>query len=126
MHELKKLDQEYARTYDDNILYDLWYAHDYQGVLDYAAPLPTSDVRKGLVIAATALTSGTEAALKKSLEITTNDQIRSQALMNASAVLMRVRKYPETAAVLTEAARGQSNASQVARSAAMLGNTRLY
>jgi len=126
MRELKKLDEEYARTYDDNVLYDLWYAHDYQGVLDYAATLPTSDIRKGLVIAATALISGTEAALKKSVEITTTDQTRSQALMNAGAVLLRVRKYPETAAVFTEAARGQSNASQVARSAAMFANTRVY
>jgi len=126
IRELKKLDEEYARTYDDNILYDLWYAHDYHGVLDYAATLPSSDVRKGLVIAATALISGSEAALKKSVEITTDDPTRSQALMNAGAVLMRVRKYPETAAVFTEAARGQSNASQVSRSAAMFGNTRVY
>ena len=41
--ELKKLDEEYSRDYDDNVLYDLWYARDYKGVLDYAATLPTSD-----------------------------------------------------------------------------------
>src|SRR5205823_1057651 len=33
--ELKKVDEEYSRNYDDNILYDLWYARDVQGVLDY-------------------------------------------------------------------------------------------
>lgn len=124
MREVKKLDEEYSRTYDDNILYDLWYARDYPGVLDFASSLPSTDVRKGLVIAATALISGANAALKKSVEITTNDQTRSQALMNAGAVLMRIRKYPETAAMFTEAARGQDNTSQVARSAAIFANTR--
>jgi tetratricopeptide (TPR) repeat protein len=126
IRELKKLDEEYARSYEDNILYDLWYAHDYQGVLDYAAALPTSDVRKGLTVAAIALTSGTDAALKKSVELTTDDANRSQVLMNAGAALLRVRKYPETAAFFNEAARGQSNASQVTRSAAMFANTRLF
>jgi len=126
LRALKKLDEQYSRTYDDNILYDLWYAHDYQAVLDFAATLPTSDVRKGLTLAAVALTQGTDAALKQSLEITTNEQTRSQALVNAAAVLLRIRKYPETAAMFTEAARGQNNASQIARSAAIFANTRPY
>ncbi len=52
---MKKVDEEYSRTYDDSILYDLWYAHDYKGVLDYAATLPASDVRKGLMLAAIAV-----------------------------------------------------------------------
>ena len=46
--ELKKVDENYSRTYDDYILYDLWYARDYKGVLDYAATLPTSDTRRVL------------------------------------------------------------------------------
>jgi len=126
MRELRKIDEEYARTYDDNILYDLWYARDYQGVLDSAATLPTSDVRKGLIVAAIALLNGTDAALKKSVELTTTNENRSQVLMNAGAVLLRVRKYPETSALFTEAARGQSNASQVTRSAEMFAHTRPY
>lgn len=126
MRELKKVDQDYAGTYDDNILYDLWYAHDYQAVLDYAATVPTSDVRKGLVIAATTVINGTNAALKKSFEMTTNDKERSGALVNAAAVLTRVRKYQEAATILIESARGHSNASQVTRSAQIFGNTRPY
>jgi len=126
MRELKKVDEEYARTYDDNILYDLWYARDYQGVLDFAATLPTSDVRKGLTVAAIAATKGTDAALKKSVELTTSNENRSQVLMNAGAVLLRVRKYPETAALFTEAARGQNNASQLTRSAEIFAHTRPY
>ena len=123
---MKKVDEEYSRTYDDSILYDLWYAHDYKGVLDYAATLPASDVRKGLMLAAIAVQQGSDAALKRSLEITTVDQGRSKVLANAGAVLVRVRKYQEAAALIAEGARGQSNESQIMRSAAILAATKPY
>ena len=123
---LKKLDEDYERSYEDNILYDLWYAHDYQGVLDYAVTLPSTDVRKGLTLGSIAVLQGADAALNKSLELTTSEGSRSQALMNAGAVLIRVRKYSEAAAIFTEAAHGQANGSQIARSAAIFGKTRPY
>jgi len=126
LRELKKVDEEYGRDYDDNILYDLWYAHEYKGVLDYAATLPTSDVRKGLVVAAIAVQQGSEAALKKSVEITTDDRGRSKVLANAGAVLVRARKYPEAAALMGEGARGQENESQITRSAAIFATTKPY
>ena len=126
LHELKKLDEEYSRSYDDNVLYDLWYAHDYRGVLDYVATLSTSDVRKGLMLAATAVLQGSDAALKKSLEITSDDQTRSKALATAGVVLIRVRKYAEGAALSSEGGRGQSNESQVNRSAALFSKTKPY
>ncbi len=126
LRELKKLDEDFARTYDDNVLYDLWYLHDYKGILDYATTLPATDTRKGLIVAAIAVLQSPDAALKKALEITTNEQARSQILVNAGAVLMRVRKYSETSALFTEAARGQSNGSQIARSAAIFANTKPY
>ena len=125
-HELKKIDEEYGRNYDDNVLYDLWYSHDYQGVLDYAATLPSSVVRKGLTLAATAVQQGADSAVKKSLEITTDDQERSKALVTAGAVLVRVRKYPEGAALLAEGGRGQDDESQVMRSAAIFGKAVPY
>ena len=125
LRDLKKLDEDYARGYEDNVLYDLWYANDYKGVLDYAAPLPSSDVRKGIIVGATAIESGSEVALKKSLEITTDEQSRNKVLANASAVLVRARKYPEAAAMLAEAARGQSNDNQN-RNFAILSKTRPY
>ena len=124
--ELKKLDEDYSRTYDDNILYNLWYARDYQRMLDLAKTLPTSDVRKGLTLAAIALLEGSDAALKKSVEITTSNENRSHVLMNAGAVLLRVRKYPEAGAIFAAAAQGQANESQVARSAAIFAKTRPY
>jgi len=124
--ELKKVDENYSRTYDDYILYDLWYARDYKGVLDYAATLPTSDTRRGLKLAAIAVQQGSDAALKKALEITTDDQQRSKSLANAGAVLVRVRKYSEAAALVAEGARGQSNESQIMRGAGIFTKTKPY
>ena len=126
LRELKKLDEEYARRYEDNALFDLWYAHDYQGVLDEVSSLPSNDARKGLTLAAIAVQQGSSAALKKSLEITTDDAERSKALVNAGAVLVRVRKYAEGAAMFAEGARGQNGESQVTRSANLFAKTRPY
>ena len=81
--------------------------------LDYAATLPTSEVRKGLTLSAIALQEGIDAALKRSLEITTDNQERSKALVTAGAVLVRVRKYAEGAAMFIEGAHGQNNESQI-------------
>jgi transglutaminase-like putative cysteine protease/tetratricopeptide (TPR) repeat protein len=126
LRDLKKLDEDYGRTYDDNIIYDLWYAHDYKGVLDCLAPLPSTDVRKGMLLAATALQLGKDAALKKALEITSDDQERSRALATAGAVLVRVRRYQEGAALMKEGARGQSNESQIMRSADLFSRSKPY
>ncbi|HVJ05441.1 MAG TPA: DUF3857 domain-containing protein [Candidatus Saccharimonadales bacterium] len=124
--ELKKLDEEYARTYDNNVLYDLWYAHDYQGVLDYAATLQTTDVPKAISLGAIALLQGSDAALKKSLQITFSDQERSTVLNNAGTLLLYVRRYQEAADVLSEATKGQDSDSASIQRAANAAKTKKY
>ena len=126
LRDLKKLDEDYERTYEDNLLYDLWYARDYQGALDYASTLPTNPTRKGLTLGAIAALQGSDAALKKSLEITTDDHERSNALVSAGNVLLRVRKYQECAALMAAGVHGQNNEAQVARSAAIYAKTKPY
>jgi tetratricopeptide (TPR) repeat protein/transglutaminase-like putative cysteine protease len=125
LRNLKKLDGEYERSYEDNVLYDLWYAADYKALLDYAGTLPASEVRKGLIVAATAIQEGSEAALKKSVSVTADEQSRDKVLANASAVLVRARRYPEATEMLTEAARGGSNENQ-ARNITILSKTKRY
>jgi tetratricopeptide (TPR) repeat protein/transglutaminase-like putative cysteine protease len=125
LRNLKKLDERYELSYEDNVLYDLWYAGDYRGLLEYAATLPSSEVRKGLVVAATAVQEGSDAALKKSVAVTTDEQSRSKVLANASAMLVRARRYAEATAVLEEAARRENNENQ-ARSLAILSKTKRY
>jgi tetratricopeptide (TPR) repeat protein len=122
--ELKELDKDYMRTYEDNILYDLWYAHDYKDLLEAVAGLPTTDVRKGLMLAAIAADQGPDAAIKKSMEITTEEQGRSKALVSAGALLTRVRKYSETAELVAAGSHGQPNESQLAASVAILTKTK--
>jgi transglutaminase-like putative cysteine protease/tetratricopeptide (TPR) repeat protein len=122
--ELKQLDKEYMLRFEDNILFDLWYSHDYKGLLEAEADLPTTDERKGLLLAAIAAGQGVEAAIKKSLEITTEEHSRSQALLNAGGLLIRVRKYPEAAALFMAGSHGQPNGSQLAASAAIFEKTK--
>jgi len=124
--ELKEIDKDYMQSYEDNILYDLWYSHDYKTLLAAVAALPTTDVRKGMMLAAVAADQGAEAAVKKSLEITTEDKGRSTALVNAGALLMRVQKYPETAELFAAGSHGQPNESQFAASVAILSKTKPY
>ncbi|HLY97901.1 MAG TPA: DUF3857 domain-containing protein [Candidatus Angelobacter sp.] len=122
--ELKKLDEDYARTYDDNVLWDLWYERDFAGVKDYGATLSGSDLRKSFLLAAIAASEGTEAALKKSLEITSTHEGRSTLLNSAAAYLLRIRKY-EQAEVLFEASlEGSSSGGQVANLIALLKKTK--
>ncbi len=62
--ELKKLDEEYSGSYDDNILYDLWYSGEFKELKEFVATLPSSDLRKSFLLAAVAVTDGKEAAIK--------------------------------------------------------------
>ena len=77
-------------------------------------------------MAATALKERTDAALRKSVEITTDNQSRSKALITAGAVLVRVRKYQEGAAMFAEGAAGQTNESQLMRSSTAFAKTHPY
>ena len=122
--DLKKLDEEYAQSYEDYIPYDLWYLGRFKEVIDYVSAMPSSDMRKGLIVAAVAALEGTDAALKKSLEITSREQDRGQALMNAGWLLTRLRKYPQGADLLAAGASGQKDENQVGAYAARLRKNR--
>jgi tetratricopeptide (TPR) repeat protein len=124
--ELKKVNEEYSQKYDDNILYDLWYLRDYKGVLSYAESLPASDVRRGFVLAVIATEEGADAALNRSMEITTGNEERSQALANAGALLLTIRKYGDAAALIAEGAHGQTNESQAMRRANIFATTKPF
>src|SRR5262249_39763735 len=83
LRELKKMDEQAGRSYDDNILYDLWYALDFKELAGAVSALPATDTRRGFIIAVAAAEHGAAAALKKSLEITTEEQGRRKALTTA-------------------------------------------
>jgi transglutaminase-like putative cysteine protease/Tfp pilus assembly protein PilF len=122
--ELKKLNEEAGRNYDDNVLYDLWYARDFKGLAEAVSPLPATETRRAFVIAGAAVEQGGEAALKKSVEITTDEEGRRKALTTAGWLLVRLHTYSEAADMLMAGARGQANETQIAPFAANLKKTK--
>lgn len=122
--ELKKMDEETGRTYDDNVLYDLWYARDFKAVEDTLSSLPATDTRRGFVVALAAAGQGAEAALKKSLEITSSEDLRRKALTTAGWLVLRLHRYSEAAELLAAGARGSNTETQTASFAASLKKTK--
>ena len=124
--ELKKLDEDYAKSYETYIPYDLWYLGKFKELSDYVASLPASDTQKAFTLAAIAATNGPEAAMKRSLEITSEEQDRSKALLTAGRLALRIRNYPVAAELLSSAAQGQANESQMTPFLTVLKKTKPY
>lgn len=118
--DLKKLDEPTGRTYDDFVLYDLWYAREFKALEEALKALPSTDTRRGFIVAVTAMGQGSDAAIKKSVEITTSDELGRKALTTAGWLLLRLHKYSEAADLLTAGARGESTETQTATFAATL------
>ncbi|HLJ90893.1 MAG TPA: DUF3857 domain-containing protein [Candidatus Angelobacter sp.] len=121
--ELKKIDEQEGRRFEDNVLYDLWYARKFKEIIPYAESLPASDTRKSFILAAIGAQEGSAAALKKSLEITSDESERNKALLNAGSFLMRIQKYPEAGELMEASARGQAAASQLITLIGLLAKT---
>jgi len=118
--DLKKLDEATGRTYDDFVLYDLWYSREFKALEEALQALPSTDTRRGFIVGLTATKLGSEAALKKSVEITTSDELSRKALTTAGWLLLRLHKYSEAADLLTAGARGEATETQTATFAATL------
>ncbi len=83
---IRERDEEAGKKYDDFVLYDLWYLRRYQELMAQAAVLPGTDTRRGLILAAVAVDKGVDAAVKKSMDITSDEQQRSKSLANAASL----------------------------------------
>ena len=126
--QLKTLDEDFGRRFDDNVLYDLWYSHHESGRAElrrhHARYRGQQRIRRWTRLA---LRKGVDSAPKRSLlEITTDDQDRGKALAMAGLVLIRVRKYAEGSALLAQGARGQADEVQLMRRAALFSKTKPY
>ena len=122
--ELKKLDEEVGRKYDDYVIYDLWYSRDFPALKDTLKKLAASEVRRGFMVALTAVEEGSEAALNKSLEVTTSESERKKVLTNAGWMLLYLRKYSESADLMIAGARGGSTETQMTAFATSLKKAR--
>jgi tetratricopeptide (TPR) repeat protein len=124
--EIKKQDEDRGKRYDDFVLYDLWYARKFKELEEKIAGLPKNETRRSLLIAAVAAQQGAEAAIKKSLEITSEDQDRGKALVSAGFMLILIRRYPEAADLYSEGSHLQSEGGRLQAFAESLRKTKPF
>jgi uncharacterized protein DUF3857/transglutaminase superfamily protein len=105
--ELKKRKSGWTAL-DNNLLFALFYAREYKEVETLASQLDADDTRTSLVIASRAASEGSESALRKSLELTSNEKSRMEALTLAASQLLRLRRYQEAADLLSNVNTGES------------------
>jgi tetratricopeptide (TPR) repeat protein len=120
---LKQKDKSIGEQYQDNILFDLLYSGHFQELLDELDKLSSSATRQGLAISATvALQGGTKgiaAGIEQADRLSANAGERTAALTTAGNLLMRMRLYPETAAILSAAVEGQQDSASTAENIAL-------
>ncbi len=106
--ELKKRKSSWSHL-DNNLLYDLFFSGQYKEVEQLASELGSDNVRTSLAIAARAAAEGSEAALKKSLELTADEESRMEALSTAANRLLSIRLYQPAAELLDKIKTGKSS-----------------
>ncbi len=114
---VQKKDKETGDRYEDNLLFDLLYNHEYKALLEELAKLPGSVTRDAIGIAATVAEEGGEkgiaAGMDKADHSTGGAERRSGALNAAGGQLLRLRLYPEAAEILTASVAGQANSAAI-------------
>ena len=125
-NDIKKRDEETGKKYDDFVLYDLWYLRKFKELQEQLAALPGSDIRKALTLGAIAAQEGAGPAIQRSLQITSEEQDRSKALVTAAYLLLRLRKYPEAAELYSAGAHGQKESGALMAFADTLRKSKPY
>jgi len=123
---LKEVNQEKGESYDDNLLFDLLYAHKWDEVLQLCSSLPFSTNRHGIALAAIAARDGSQAALTEAHRRESSESDRSTILVSAGNLLIRLRIYPRALDLLNAAAAGQENSSQLRGRIEMMHAVRPY
>jgi len=124
LRALKQKDKAAGEQYDDNILFDLFYSGRYKELLDELEKLPATTTRRGLEIAAVVATEGgtkgIAAGMERANRLSAGSDERTNALAAAGNQLLRLRLYPEAAAMLSAAAEGQQDSAATAQRIAVL------
>ncbi|HYI03022.1 tetratricopeptide repeat protein, partial [Hyalangium sp.] len=114
--EYKALREELSRKdMDDHLLLDLFLLERYPELLKLANGMEPSPLRNSVRLSASALVDGPAAAVKNAAKWVPPIDARREALEDAADRLLRLRRYPEAHALLTEAARGASDAVEKQR-----------
>lgn len=123
---LKQVDKENGEQYDDNLLFVLFYRRKWDDVLQLCNSLPSSATRSGIALATTAARDGSQAALTQAARREANESSRSDLLVSAANLLIRLRSYPRALDLLEAAAANQSDSSKARKRIELLHAVRPY
>jgi transglutaminase-like putative cysteine protease/tetratricopeptide (TPR) repeat protein len=121
--ELKKNEDADADSVNEHLLYSLAYSRRFKELGDALADLADTPLTRFMKILAVAGLDGGDAAIARASQITKDEKTKSDALASAGTLAMRIRMYPEAAAMLAAAADGQTNAGAMANLAQVLKHT---
>jgi tetratricopeptide (TPR) repeat protein len=123
--EYRSLSREFAEHgYDDNLLVDLLYAGRPDEVLELAATMTKSADPSAVVVAATALKGGPEAAVREAEKAVPDPSRRWQVLQTAAQSLVRLHAFAASAALLDAAGPISARPSELQASATLLRRAR--
>jgi tetratricopeptide (TPR) repeat protein len=104
-----ELDKAGDKAFTVNHLLVMLYQQRFKEVIDRARGLGTSSAENMIVLAAVAASQGTPAALREAASRLPVAEQRAEAVRGAGAELLRLRRYPEAAALYDQAARDVPN-----------------
>lgn len=113
LRKLVKLDSDKGGEHTNQLLYALFYGSRWNEVLQTAASLPGSSTREAIVLAAIAARDGSPAAVSEAERRDSNSHTRGQALLAASILLVKCRRYTPAVALMNAALPGQDDPSQL-------------
>ena len=112
---LMKVHPQQGKQYEDNLLFDLLYAHHFKQLLTELDSLPQTATHNALGVAAVAASQGVPAALQRAASISGDTQQQDAALVSAGGELVRLRMYQDAAKLLSAGLQGQQDAASLAR-----------
>ena len=124
--EIKKQKPDVASRYSDNPLFDLMYSSHWKELKEELTNASMNATHRGMSLTADTAVNGSAAALELSRQITSDEPSRSAALATAATYLLRLRRYPDAAELMTAGGKGQADSAAVLQRAELFRHTKRY
>ncbi|MGH9603327.1 MAG: DUF3857 domain-containing protein [Terriglobales bacterium] len=98
---------------ENNLPITMLRAERFQQVRDLLKPLPANQARSAIMVAAVAAQESAPAALTEARKLSTDESIRNSMLVTAADYLVKLRRYPQAAELMTAGARTAENPGAV-------------
>jgi transglutaminase-like putative cysteine protease/tetratricopeptide (TPR) repeat protein len=122
--EIRKLDEDYAAKFENNVYFDLWYLDRLPELKERLAAGKSGDSRRQLMVAMVALQESPQAAIDRAASLSEDRASRANLLRTASVQLMRRRKYAASAALMRAAAADVDSPAPLLSFAEMMERTK--